>query len=133
MISERADERPRLGLWLRKIGVICMSIMKNILDFLYAEKNIDIRDSINIELDECQSILEKNGFKVKRSKHLVNYEAAQCLTAEKGSVILIANRFLRGGKDLSMILNHCGQATRVPLFPSKLNEVIVIVNAAQCI
>lgn len=106
-------------------------MLEKILDFFYGEKNSKICDSIKTELDEYQNFLEKNGFSVKRSKHLINYEAAQCLTAEKGDVVLTATRFLRGGKDLSMQLKRGGYETVVPLFPGKLADTVAVVNAAQ--
>ncbi len=108
-----------------------MSILESVLDFLYGKNNSILCDSIKNELDEYQSFLEKNGFKVQRGKQLVNYEAAQCLTAEKGNVVLTANRFLNGGRDLSIRLKHRGYATIVPLFPAKLAETVAVVNASH--
>ncbi|MBP2634454.1 MAG: hypothetical protein H6Q72_361 [Firmicutes bacterium] len=106
-------------------------MLEKTLDFFYGEKNTTISDAIATELDEHQQFLEKNGFAVKRSSHLINYEAAQCLTAEKGNVVLTTNRFLRGGKDLSIQLKQHGYETAVPLFPGKLAETVAVVNAAQ--
>ena len=68
-----------------------MSIINSILDYLYPLKNTGNQDSINIELDECQSILVNNGFKVKHSEHLVLHETVQGLIAEKGNVVLRAD------------------------------------------
>lgn len=106
-------------------------MLEKALDFFYGEQNTTLCDSIAAELDEYQQFLESNGFAVKRSSHLVNYEAAQSLTAEKGNVVLTANRFLRGGKDLSIQLKQPGCETAVPLFPGKLAETVAVVNAAQ--
>ncbi|MDR3560630.1 MAG: hypothetical protein P4N59_04175 [Negativicutes bacterium] len=96
-----------------------------------ARKNTDSRNSINIELDRRQRVLENDGFKVKRSEQLVNYEAALSLTAEKDNVVFRATRFLRGGRDLSVTLKHGGQETTLPIYPYKFDDAIAIVTAAQ--
>jgi|GEM_PF-4233562 len=68
-----------------------MSLIKNLLDYLYPVEDPTIRDSINTELDECQSILISHGFKVKRSANLIHDESVQSLIAEKGHVVLTAS------------------------------------------
>ncbi|SDF21883.1 hypothetical protein [Sporomusa acidovorans] len=108
-----------------------MSLIKNLLDFLYKEHAGNIRKTISMELDECQRTLEQQGFKVKRSEQLVNYEAAQCLTAEKGNVMLTATQFLKGNKDLSISVKHHGHMATMPFFSHKLDDAIAVVNAAQ--
>ena len=65
-----------------------MSIIKNLLDFLYPLENTGFSNSINTELEECQNILMNHGFKVKRSGNLVHNETVQSLIAEKGHVVL---------------------------------------------
>ncbi|MCE5284256.1 MAG: hypothetical protein LLG02_00165 [Pelosinus sp.] len=108
-----------------------MSIMKSILAYRYTKKNIDLCDSINIELDERQSMLENIGFKVKRSEHMVNYEPALILRAEKNNLVLKVTRFLQGRRDLSLVIKNGKRETTLPLYPSKFDEAIAIVNAAQ--
>lgn len=110
-----------------------MASIKKMLSSRYSNKINSIRDSISIELDECQNILENQGFQVKRSENLVNYEAAQSLTAEKGNIVFIANHFLQGGKELSIRLKHHGYVTTVPIFSRKMDEVMAVVNSAQYI
>lgn len=86
------------------------------------------RQKIYEEMDERQSILENLGFKVERSEHL--YEAALNLVAEKDNVVLKITRFLRGGRDLSMVIKRDGYETTVPLYPYKFDDVLAVVNAA---
>lgn len=110
-----------------------MSIINNLLDYLYSEKNANIREAINKEMDEYQRILVKNGFIVKRSPRLVHYGFVQQLSAEKGNVILVANRKLRGRNNLSIELRHRKYGKAIPLFSYKLDEAIAVANIAQCI
>ncbi len=103
-----------------------MSIMK-----LITGKKLASPDSINEKLDSYQNILEKQGYKVKRCKHLANYEAAMILTAQKGNITIRTSSYLRGGEDVSLILQHGSYETTAPLFPYNLEEALDMAAALQ--
>lgn len=108
-----------------------MSIMKRISSLHYCPKTTVTRDTIHKELDGYQNTLEKQGFTVRRTEQIVNYEAAVSLLAEKGGVILRASRYLTGGRDLSIILNRDGVERTVSLVPYSFMSALSIAHSLQ--
>jgi diphthamide synthase subunit DPH2 len=98
---------------------------------LIAGKKLASTDSINEKLDSYQNILENQGYKVKRCKHMTNYEAAIILTAQKGNITIRTSRYLRGGEDVALILQHGNYETTIPLFPYNFKEALDIADTLQ--